>query len=73
MLRRDAPVAIYTTGPQLRGTPAVPEPLASLGHFYPDAELTGLAIRLPPGSVKQPGIGDLPASSGRRRPGQAQH
>jgi hypothetical protein len=38
-----APVAIYTTGPELRGTPAAPEPLASLAHFYSDAELAGLA------------------------------
>jgi hypothetical protein len=27
----------------LRGTPAAREPLASLGHFYPDAELAALA------------------------------
>ena len=43
VLRPGAPVAIYTTGPELRGTPAAPEPLASLGHFYPDAELAALA------------------------------
>jgi SAM-dependent methyltransferase len=45
VLRPGAPVAIYTTGPQLRGTPAAPEPLASLGHFYSDAELAALASR----------------------------
>jgi SAM-dependent methyltransferase len=38
-------VAIYTTAPELRGTPAAPEPVASLGHFYADEELAGLAAR----------------------------
>jgi SAM-dependent methyltransferase len=36
-------LAIYTPGPDLRGTPAAPEPVASLGHFYADDELAGLA------------------------------
>jgi SAM-dependent methyltransferase len=36
-------VAIYTPGPELRGTPAAPEPVASHGHFYTDEELAGLA------------------------------
>lgn len=36
-------LAIYTTGPELRGTPAAPEPIASRGYFYTDAELAGLA------------------------------
>jgi SAM-dependent methyltransferase len=36
-------LAIFTTGPELRGTPAAPEPLASRGHFYSDGELAGLA------------------------------
>lgn len=36
-------LAIYTTGPELRGTPAAPEPVASLGHFYADDELAALA------------------------------
>ncbi len=36
-------LAVYTTGPELRGTPASPEPLASRGHFHQDAELRGLA------------------------------
>ncbi len=43
VLRPGAPVALYTTGPELRGTPAAPEPLASLGHFYSDAGLAALA------------------------------
>lgn len=37
--------AIYTTGPELRGTPAAPEPMASLGHFYDDDTLAALARR----------------------------
>jgi SAM-dependent methyltransferase len=36
-------LAVYTTGPELRGTPAAPEPLASRGHFYTDEELAQLA------------------------------
>ncbi len=36
-------LAIYTPGPDLRGTPAAPEPVASHGHFYTDDELAGLA------------------------------
>jgi SAM-dependent methyltransferase len=36
-------VAAYTTAPELRGTPAAPEPIASRGHFYEDAELAALA------------------------------
>ena len=38
-------LAVYTTGPELRGTPAAPEPLASLGHFYTLRELAELADR----------------------------
>jgi len=38
-------VAVYTTGPELRGTPAAPEPIASRGHFYTDEELAELARR----------------------------
>jgi SAM-dependent methyltransferase len=36
-------LASYTTAPELRGTPAVPEPLAGRCHFYTDAELAQLA------------------------------
>jgi SAM-dependent methyltransferase len=36
-------LAVYTTAPELRGTPAAPEPIASLGHFYTDGELADLA------------------------------
>ena len=38
-------LAIYTTAPELRGTPAAPEPIASRGHFYTDNELGELARR----------------------------
>ncbi len=41
--RPPARLAVYTTGPELRGTPASPEPLASRGHFYEDAALARLA------------------------------
>lgn len=36
-------LAVYTTGPSLRGTPAAPEPVASHGHFYDDEQLASLA------------------------------
>jgi ubiquinone/menaquinone biosynthesis C-methylase UbiE len=38
-------LAIYTTPPELKGTPAAPYPLATRGHFYEDAELRELALR----------------------------
>lgn len=38
-----ARLAVYTTAPELRGTPAAPEPLASRGHFHSDDELVDLA------------------------------
>src|SRR6185437_11516925 len=37
-------VGVYTTAPELRGTPAAPEPIASQGHFYSDDEVGGLAM-----------------------------
>ncbi len=43
VLRRGGRVAIYTTAPELRGTAAAPEPLASHAHFYSDRELLELA------------------------------
>jgi SAM-dependent methyltransferase len=36
-------LAVYTTGPELRGTPAAPEPMASRGHFHSDDALAALA------------------------------
>ena len=45
VLRPGGRVAVYTTGPELRGTPAAPEPIASRGHFYADEELADLARR----------------------------
>jgi SAM-dependent methyltransferase len=44
-------LAVYTTSPALRGTPAAPEPLASRGHFYEDDELAGLAREAALGNV----------------------
>src|SRR5436305_4797752 len=38
-------LAVYTTSPELRGTPAAPEPLASHTHFYADDELVAVARR----------------------------
>jgi SAM-dependent methyltransferase len=38
-------LAVYTTSPALRGTPAAPEPLAARGRFYEDDELAALAAR----------------------------
>jgi ubiquinone/menaquinone biosynthesis C-methylase UbiE len=36
-------IAIYTTSPELRGSVAAPEPLASRSHFYENDELVALA------------------------------
>jgi ubiquinone/menaquinone biosynthesis C-methylase UbiE len=36
-------VAVFTTPPEMKGTPAAPYPLARRGHFYEDQELEGLA------------------------------
>ena len=35
-------VAIYTTAPEAKGSPAAPYPLATRGHFYSDDELAQL-------------------------------
>ena len=43
VLTAEGRLAVFTTGPELRGTPAAPEPLASRGHFHEDAMLTSLA------------------------------
>jgi SAM-dependent methyltransferase len=45
VLRAGGHLAVYTTGPELRGTPAAPEPVASLGHFYTEEALAELARR----------------------------
>jgi SAM-dependent methyltransferase len=45
VLRDAGRLAVYTTAPELRGTPAAPEPLANRGHFHSDAELAELARR----------------------------
>ena len=44
-------IAIYTTGPELRGTPAAPEPLAGRSHFHDDEALAGIARRAGLGGV----------------------
>lgn len=44
VLRPGGRLAIVTTPPELRGTPAAPEPMASLGRFYADGELAALAV-----------------------------
>ena len=36
-------IAVYTTPPELKGTPAAPYPLATRGHFYEDGELVAHA------------------------------
>jgi hypothetical protein len=43
VLRPGGRIAVYTTAPELRGTPAAPEPVASAGHFYREEELGRLA------------------------------
>ncbi|MGH2912277.1 MAG: class I SAM-dependent methyltransferase [Solirubrobacteraceae bacterium] len=43
VLRPGGRLAVFTSGPELRGTPAAPEPIASHGHFYTDNELAELA------------------------------
>lgn len=45
VLARNGRIAVYTTAPELRGTPAAPEPMASHGHFYLDEDLVELAER----------------------------
>jgi SAM-dependent methyltransferase len=43
VLARGGRLAVYTTAPELRGTPAAPEPLAGRGHFHADADLVRFA------------------------------
>ena len=38
-------VAIYTTAPEMKGTPAAPYPLATRGHFYEDDHLQTLPLQ----------------------------
>jgi ubiquinone/menaquinone biosynthesis C-methylase UbiE len=45
-------VAVYTTAPELKGTPAAPYPLATRGHFYEDDELAAHARSAGFGSVE---------------------
>jgi SAM-dependent methyltransferase len=43
VLQPEGRLAVFATGPELRGTPAAPEPIASRGHFYTDQALVELA------------------------------
>lgn len=52
VLRPGGRLAVFTTGPELRGTPAAPEPLAARGHFHSDAGLAALARRAGLAGVK---------------------
>ena len=45
VLTSDGRIAVYTTSAALRGTPAAPEPMASMGRFHTDDELIALAER----------------------------
>jgi ubiquinone/menaquinone biosynthesis C-methylase UbiE len=38
-------IAIYTTAPEAKGSPAAPYPLATRGHFYSDDELVALPLQ----------------------------
>jgi len=55
-------IAVYTTAPELKGTPAAPYPLATRAHFYEDAELEAHA--------RAAGFGDVDVQ--RPDPGGAQ-
>jgi ubiquinone/menaquinone biosynthesis C-methylase UbiE len=37
-------IAVYTTAPEAKGSPAAPYPLATRGHFYTDEELVSLPL-----------------------------
>lgn len=43
VLRPGGRIGVYTAGPELRGRPATPEPIASPGHFYTDMAIAELA------------------------------
>jgi SAM-dependent methyltransferase len=61
VMRNGGVLAVYTTAPEMRGTPAAPEPIASLGRFYTDEELVNLARSsgLSDTSVQRDGGGQL--------------
>jgi ubiquinone/menaquinone biosynthesis C-methylase UbiE len=44
LARESGRIAIYTTAPEAKGSPAAPYPLATRGHFYTDAELEALPL-----------------------------
>jgi len=45
VLRPGGRIGVYTAGPELRGRPAAPEPIASPGNLYTDAAIADLARR----------------------------
>ena len=45
VLRPGGRIGVYTAGPELRGRPAAPEPIASPVNFYTDAAIAELARR----------------------------
>jgi SAM-dependent methyltransferase len=45
-------IAVFTTPPELKGTPAAPYPLATRGHFYDDHELEAHALAAGFGDVE---------------------
>jgi SAM-dependent methyltransferase len=45
-------IAVYTTAPEMKGTPAAPYPLATRGYFWEDDELAGHAQAAGFGSVE---------------------
>ena len=51
VLRPGGRLALYMTAPELRGTAAAPDPIASHGHFYTDEELAALARTCRPSSI----------------------
>ena len=59
-------LAAYTTAPELRGTPAAPEPLAAHGHFHDDAALAGFATRAGFADVRVANDGGGQLLTGRR-------
>jgi ubiquinone/menaquinone biosynthesis C-methylase UbiE len=57
VLRPGGRLGVFTTPPELRGTPAAPEPLASRGHFYTDEQLAQLA--------RDAGFGEVEVAAGQ--------
>jgi SAM-dependent methyltransferase len=65
-------LAIYTIAPELRGTPAAPEPIASRGYFYTDDQLGDLARRAGFADVVVRRDADAASDGGSRNEGGSQ-